>query len=222
MRILIVEDERRLNDVMHDYLMEAHPEAHIDQCFDGDDALEMLGEQEFDIVLLDVMLPGTDGFEIAREIRKTSNMPILILSALGDEENQLRGFDLGIDDYVKKPYSPKLVVKKVDAILARVGTTNSGMIQKGILSYDEVGMKIFVEGEEVILNKKEWELFHLFIHNESRVLSRETLLNKIWGYDYFGDERTLDTHIRRLRKKLGNASHYIKTVHRTGYMFEVA
>jgi DNA-binding response OmpR family regulator len=221
MKFIIIEDEKHLNDILHDYLKDTYPDAHIDQVLDGDEAMDRLHENTYDLVLLDVMLPGTDGFAIAKDIRGTSKTPIMMLSALSDEENQIRGYSLGIDEFVKKPYSPKLVMKKIQAILQRYhGQDTSGYAVYGLLKYDLASQKVLIEGQETQLNHKEWELFHLFIHNQGIVLSRETLLNKVWGYEYFGDERTVDTHIKRLRQKLGPAAEYLKTVYKVGYQFE--
>lgn len=221
LRIIIIEDELHLNDILHDYLKETFEQITIDQVYDGDDALELLHQYTYDVILLDVMLPHTDGFEIAKEVRKTSKTPILMLSAYSDEDNQIRGYNLGIDEFVNKPYSPKLVMKKIEAILNRYSGNNPlGFSSYGMLTYDLTTHKMIVLDQEVYLNPKEWELFNIFIHNIGVVLSRETLLNKAWGYDYFGDDRTVDTHIKRLRQKLKNAGDYIQTVYKVGYKFE--
>ena len=144
-----------------------------------------------------------------------------MLSALSDEENQLRGYELGIDEYITKPYSPKLVMKKIEAVLNRYNKLDTSKLQVyGVLSYNINNYLVLVEDKEIKLNKKEWDLLSLFINNKGRVFSRDDLLNKVWGYDYFGDSRTVDTHIKRLRQKLGTASSYVKTVFKTGYKFE--
>ncbi|MCK7487387.1 MAG: response regulator transcription factor [Bacillus subtilis] len=220
MRLIIVEDEKQLNDVLFDYLTATFPSAVIDQVFDGDDAMERLIDQTYDLVLLDVMLPGTDGFAIAKSIRATSNTPILMMSAYSDEENQIRGYNLGIDEFVKKPYSPRLVMKKVEAILQRTNATDDlGYETIGVLKVNLTKRKLLVNDVETHLNHNEWELLHVFVHNKGIALSRDTLLTKVWGYDYDGDERTVDTHIKRLRQKLGSAAEYIKTIHKIGYQF---
>jgi two-component system response regulator VanR len=221
MHFMIVEDERHLNNILFDYLVESYPDASIEQVFDGDDALERLRGSCPDMILLDVMLPGADGFMIAREVRATSNVPILMLSAFSDEDNQLRGYDLGIDEFVKKPYSPRLVMKKIDAILQRIRPADeTGFETIGNLRFDLARRKLQVAGAEVRLNHNEWKLFELFVRNAGLVMTRETLLDKVWGYDYEGDERTVDTHIRRLRLKLGPASETIETVYKSGYRFQ--
>jgi len=221
MRILIVEDELHLNDLLNDYILDKFDFAEIDQVLDGYDAVVKIKENDYDLVLLDVMLPNVGGFEICKKLRETSNTPVIMLSALSDEENQLRGYELGIDEYITKPYSPKLVMKKIEAVLNRYNKLDTSKLQVyGVLSYNINNYLVLVEDKEIKLNKKEWDLLSLFINNKGRVFSRDDLLNKVWGYDYFGDSRTVDTHIKRLRQKLGTASSYVKTVFKTGYKFE--
>ncbi|MBU1142371.1 MAG: response regulator transcription factor [Firmicutes bacterium] len=221
MEILIVEDEKHLNDLLHDYVKDAYPNALIDQVYDGLTALSKVNTKKYDLILLDVMLPHLGGFEVCKKIRESSNVPIMMLSALNDEENQLKGYNLGIDDYVTKPYSPKIVIKKIAAVLARYeNTTPEEMMRYGIIDYNFTKYKMMVDKEPIELNKKEWELITLFMHNIGRVYTREDLLNLIWGFDYYGYERTVDTHIKRLRQKLGKASDYVKTVYKSGYKFE--
>lgn len=221
MNILIVEDEKQLNDLLYDYILEEFPQAAITQCYDGIIALETINTQTFELILLDVMLPHMNGFEICKHIRKKHDMPIIMLSALSDEENQLKGFNLGIDDYVTKPYSPKIVVKKIKSVLSRYEQhTPNQQFTYGVITYQLDNQVVKVENTPVKLNKKEWELFSLFIKHPGRIYTRDELLNLIWGYDYMGYDRTIDTHIKRLRQKLGTASQYVKTVYKTGYKFE--
>ncbi len=220
MKFLIVEDEKHLNDLLYDYVRNRYPDSVIDQVFDGYDASVRIKEADYDLFLLDVMLPNIDGFQLVKLLRETSDAPVIMLSALSDEDNQLRGYDLGIDEFVPKPYSPKLVIKKIEAVLARSGGEDTGVKQFGIIAYDVTGHSVSVAEEAIRLNKKEWDLLMLFLHHPGRVFSREDLLNKVWGYDYFGDARTVDTHIKRLRKKLGEAASYIKTVFKEGYKLE--
>lgn len=221
MKFLIVEDEQHLNDILYDYLHNTYKDAEITQQFDGFDALNDVVENEYDLILLDVMLPHTDGFDIAKEVRKTSTTPIIMLSALSDEDNQVKGYNLGIDEFVAKPYSPKLVIKKVEAVLTRYQNQYKQVSQTyKDISYNLTSHSCSVCGKEITLNNKEWALFKLFVENIGRVYSREDLLNTIWGYDYFGDERTVDTHIKRLRKKLLSAATYIHTIYKTGYKFD--
>ena len=221
MKILIVEDEKDLNDLLNDYIQDQYRNAEIHQVFDGIIALDHIHNHTYDLVLLDVMLPHMSGFEICRKLRETSNTPVMMLSALSDEENQLKGYNLGIDDYITKPYSPKIVIKKIESVLSRYDhKLPDQMMTYGIIDYNFEKFMIHVNKKQIELNKKEWELFTLFVRNVGRVFSREELLNLIWGYDYFGYERTVDTHIKRLRQKLVEAKDYIKTVYKTGYKFE--
>jgi two-component system response regulator VanR len=220
-KILIVEDEKHLNDLLHDYVQDQYPKAIIHQVYDGLSALNHANDEKYDLILLDVMLPHMGGFEVCKKIRESSNVPIIMLSALNDEENQIKGYNLGIDDYVTKPYSPKVVMKKIEAVLSRYeNTTPEEIMQYGMIEYNLTKYKIKVNHLEIELNKKEWELFSLFIKNIGRMYTREDLLNLVWGFDYFGYERTVDTHIKRLRQKLGEASNYVKTVYKSGYKFE--
>lgn len=221
MKFLIVEDDKDLNDILYDYIHATFSECGVDQVYDGETAMEYFDENTYDLILLDVMLPGMNGFDVCKEIRAENRTPIIMLSALSDEENQIKGYNLGIDEFVKKPYSPKLVIKKMQAVLKRFDVTNiDGLKSYGIIQYDLIKQLFFINDVEIKLNNKEWRLFDLFIHNKGIVLSRETILNKVWGYEYFGDERTVDTHIKRLRQKLGEASSYIETIYKTGYKFE--
>ncbi len=221
MRFLIVEDEKHLNDLLYDYVLDKYEDATIDQVFDGLEALIKIGQNAYDLVLLDVMLPNVGGFEICKKLRENTNTPVIMLSALSDEENQLKGYELGIDEYVTKPYSPKLVIKKIEAVLARYSNEDQKEIHEyGIIKYNLDNYIVEINDEPIELNKKEWDLFTLFINNKARVFSREDLLNKVWGYDYYGDFRTVDTHIKRLRQKLKAASPYIKTIFKSGYKFE--
>jgi two-component system response regulator VanR len=222
MKFLIVEDDKDLNNILYDYIKNRFPNSDIHQVYDGEIAIEHIDENVYDLCLLDVMLPNINGFDICRHIRKNNETPIIMLSALSDEENQLKGYNLGIDDFVKKPYSPKIVVKKIEAVLQRYYPSDfSGMATYGKIKYNLKTQLVLIDEIEVKLNNKEWELFNLFIHNKGIVLSRLTILDKVWGYDYYGDERTVDTHIKRLRQKLGICNPYIKTIYKTGYKFEL-
>lgn len=221
MHILIVEDEKHLNDLLHDYIGDAYPSAVIHQVYDGLSALNQVSNEKYDLILLDVMLPHLGGFEVCKKIRESYKMPIIMLSALNDEENQLKGYNLGIDDYVTKPYSPKIVIKKIEAVLARYeNQAPDDMMKYGIIEYNFTKYKILVNQKQIDLSKKEWELFTLFVQHIGHVYTREDLLNLVWGYDFFGYDRTVDTHIKRLRHKLGDAADYVKTVYKSGYKFE--
>ena len=221
MKFLIVEDDKDLNNILFDYVNDSFNGCEVDQVYDGETAIEYFEENIYDLVLLDVMLPEMNGFDVLREVRKSSDTPVIMLSALSDEENQIKGYNLGIDEFVKKPYSPKLVMKKISAVLERYDKSGvSGIKTYGLIKYDLKKQRIFIQDEEIHLNNKEWELFNLFIHNKGIVLSRDRILNKVWGYDYYGDERTVDTHIKRLRQKMLEAKDYIKTIYKQGYQFE--
>ncbi len=221
MRILIVEDEKHLNDLLYDYVLDKYKNAIIDQVYDGLQALKNIKDNTYDLFLLDVMLPHIGGFEVCAKVRDNSKSPIIMLSALSDEENQIKGYNLGIDEYITKPYSPKLVIKKIEAVLARYENKSPEEIkQYGVIQFNLKNYKILIDNIEIKLNKKEWDLFVLFITNIGRVFTREDLLSIVWGYDYFGYERTVDTHIKRLRQKLKSASKYVKTVYKLGYKFE--
>jgi len=221
MKFLIVEDDSDLNNILYDYIKDSFKESEVNQVYDGETALELFYENTYDLILLDVMLPGINGFDVCKEIRESYSTPIIMLSALSDEENQIKGYDLGVDEFVKKPYSPKLVIKKIKAVLQRSDVSDeSGLNIYGLLKYDLSKQKVYLDFEEIKLNNKEWKLFDLFIHNKGIVLSRDTILNKVWGYDYYGGERTIDTHIKRLRQKMKDSGSYIKTIYKTGYKFE--
>lgn len=220
MHILIVEDEKHLNDLLHDYLIDKYPNAKITQIFDGFVALKEITTQTYDLCLLDVMLPHINGFELLKKIKELHDVPVLMLSSLSDEESQLKGLEFKADDYITKPYSPKVVIKKIETILSRYQKDDQNELKTyGILAYDFTKYLLYVDNEAVTLNKKEWELLELFINHIGRVFTRDDLLNLIWGYDYEGYDRTVDTHIKRLRQKLGKASSYIETVFKTGYKF---
>lgn len=220
MKFLIVEDEQNLNDLLFDYIKDSYPDSEITQVYDGIEAVMKIAQEDYTLLLLDVMLPGLTGFDIVRKLRETKTTPVIMLSALSDEENQVKGYDLGIDEYVTKPYSPKLVIKKIEAILSRIDDKKDLFKTHGIITYNIEKHYVKVNEEEIILNKKEWDLFTLFIQNKGIVFSRESLLNKVWGYDFIGYDRTVDTHIKRLRKKLKDGAQYIKTVFKEGYKFE--
>ncbi len=181
MRFLIVEDEHELNELLYEYISDSFSDALITQCFDGDEALELVTTKTYDLVLLDVMLPGSSGLEVCKALKKSSSTPVLMLSALNDEQTQLTGYNLGIDEYVTKPFSPKLVIKKIEAILTRVYNMNKDIIEYGLISYDVKTYDVYIEDSLITLNKKEQELLHLFIHNPSIIFTREQLILKNMG-----------------------------------------
>ena len=219
-RILVVDDEERIRQMIKKY---ANFEGHeVVEAADGMEAVKLCKEQDFDIVIMDVMMPELDGFSACREIRKFKNVPMLMLSARGEEYDKIHGFELGIDDYVVKPFSPKELMMRVAAIVKR----SSGETQKEVLSFegltvDFTGRLVYVDGEKVDMSPKEYDLFFYMVKNRGIALTREKLINEVWGYDFYGDDRTLDTHIKLLRKTLGPYSKFIVTLRGVGYRFEV-
>ena len=220
-RILIVEDEEKLRSILCDYFASKQDCAVTAE--NGLQALEHLSEQEFDAVLLDIMMPELDGFSVCRAARKVSDVPIVFLTALSDEEDKLYGYELGADDYITKPFSLSVLYAKVTALIKRRrGNIRSvDRLEAGNLSVHLPSRRVFVEKREVSLTPKEYALLVCLLQNKGLVLSREQLLFKCWGYDYEGDARAVDTHIKRLREKLGNCAGYIKTVIKAGYKLEV-
>jgi len=218
--ILIIEDERELNNVLYEYL--TNEGYNVSQAFDGIEGL-LKFNHTINLIIVDVMMPRLDGYGVLSEIRKKSNVPVLMLTALSEEENIIKGYDFGVDEYVTKPFSPKIIVKKVNAILNRqLHEEPTQIIQKGVLKIDLEKMEVCVREERVNLTKKEFDLLHILAENENKVFSRDKLLNKVWGYDYFGEDRVVDTCVKRLRKKLNEAKDYFKTVFGVGYKFEVS
>lgn len=214
----MVEDEMRLRKLVGDYLKSEN--FTLLEAEDGEVGLEMFYDNNIDLIVLDVMLPKLDGWSVCREIRKTSNVPIIMLTARGEESDQLFGFELGVDDYIPKPFSPKILIARIHALLKRFNKENS-LLEFGSLSLDSNAHEVSVNDEIIDLSPKEYDLLLYFTQNVNIALSREQILNHVWGYDYFGDERTVDTHIKRLRIKLLGASDYIKTIRGVGYKFEV-
>ena len=189
--------------------------------YDGIEGI-MNYSSDIDLIICDVMMPRMDGYQVVEEVRKNSEVPIIMLTALSEEDDVLKGYDLGVDEYVSKPFSPKIIVKKVHAILNRhQQQASQEIIHKGGICLDQPRMSVSINNNTVSLSKKEYELLALFMDNESIVFTRDNLLNKLWGYDYFGDDRVVDTCIKRLRKKISPAHKHIKTVFGTGYKFEV-
>ena len=219
-RILVVDDEERIRQMIKKY---ANFEGHeVVEAADGMEAVKLCKEQDFAIVIMDVMMPELDGFSACREIRKFKNVPMLMLSARGEEYDKIHGFELGIDDYVVKPFSPKELMMRVAAIVKR----SSGETRKEVLSFegltvDFTGRLVYVDGEKVDMSPKEYDLFFYMVKNRGIALTREKLISDVWGYDFYGDDRTLDTHIKLLRKTLGPYSKFIVTLRGVGYRFEV-
>lgn len=219
--ILVVEDDKRMNEIICDYLEMANFNVLVAK--DGAEALEVFENNEVDLIILDIMIPKLDGWSVCRRIRKISNVLIVILSARSDEDDKLMGFDLGADEYVTKPFSPKVLVARITALFNRFEREEDykRIITKKEITIDKDAYKVSVSDEEIFLTGKEYELLLFLIENEGKVFKRDTLISNIWGYDYYGDGRVIDTNIKTLRKKLGNCSNYIQTIIGVGYKFEV-
>ena len=220
-RILVVDDESRMRKLVKDFLVRKG--YGVLEAEDGVAALDVFyAEKQIDLLILDVMMPRMDGWEVCKEIRKTSQVPIIMLTARGDERDELLGFQLGVDEYISKPFSPKILVARVEAILRRaLGGAGEEKIEAGGVLLDKSAHAVFVDGKAVDLSYKEFELLDFFMENQGIALSREKILNGVWNYDYFGDARTIDTHVKKLRSKLGEKGDLIHTIWGLGYKFEV-
>ncbi len=221
LKILVVDDEARMRKLVKDFLVAK--QYMVVEASNGEEALEMVyTDKSIDLVILDVMMPKMDGWECCREIRKFSKVPIIMLTAKGEEMDELLGFDLGIDDYISKPFSPKILVARIDAILHRTHKMDEqDIISAGKVEVNKTSHIVTVDGKPIELSYKEFELLCYFIENKGIALSREKILNSVWNYDYFGDARTIDTHVKKIRSKLGKCGDYIKTIWGMGYKFEV-
>lgn len=229
-RILVVDDEARIRSIIKKY---AEFEGHtVTEAGDGMEAVRLCRMEQFDIVIMDIMMPELDGFSACREIRKTSQIPIIMLSARGEEYDRINGFELGIDDYVVKPFSPKELMLRIGAVMKRAGSAadadkSTSKKQNVVIELDDGGLRaditariVYINGERVDMSPKEYDLFFYMLNNRNIALSREKLISEVWGYDFYGDARTLDTHIKLLRKSLGDYSRYIVTLRGVGYRFE--
>ncbi len=217
--ILIVEDEKNMQEIIADYMRR---DGHT--CFtadDGMDALLLLKNNSMDLMVLDIMMPHLDGFSVCKMAREMSNLPIIMLTAKSNEDDKLKGYDLGADDYMTKPFSPKVLLAKVNALLRRSSVLPADTINIGKISIIPASHKVFLDGKEISLTHKEYELLHFLMTNPGQIFSREQLLNRIWGYDFEGTTRTVDTHIKTIRQKLGDEGKHIVTLIRSGYKFEV-
>ena len=220
-KILVIDDESRMRKLVRDFLTKKGYE--VLEAANGEEAMEIFYEdKDIDLLILDVMMPKMDGWEVCREVRKTSKVPIIMLTAKADERDELLGFELGVDESVTKPFSPKILVARVEAILRRSNeNTDDGIIRIGDITMNKNAHEVFVGDKPIELSFKEFELLAYFIENQGIALSRERILNNVWNYDYFGDARTIDTHVKKLRNKLGDRGEYIKTIWGMGYKFEV-
>ena len=218
--ILVVDDESRMRKLVRDFLVKQDFE--VLEAGDGEEALDIFYEtKEMDLLILDVMMPRLDGWEVCREIRKQSKVPIIMLTARGDERDELLGFELGVDEYISKPFSPKILVARVEAILRRTNAGTADVLAAGGIEVNKAAHIATIDGEPMELSYKEFELLTYFLENQGIALSREKILNSVWNYDYFGDARTIDTHVKKLRSKMGKKGEYIKTIWGMGYKFEV-
>ena len=221
LKILVVDDESRMRKLVRDFLVKQNFD--VLEAGDGEEAVDIFfKEKDIALIILDVMMPKMDGWQVCREIRKYSKVPIIMLTAKGDERDELQGFDLGVDEYITKPFSPKILVARVEAILRRSNLlTNDDVILAGGIELDKAAHQVKIDGQEIELSYKEFELLAYFLENQGIALSREKILNNVWNYDYFGDARTIDTHVKKLRSKLGEKGEMIKTIWGMGYKFEV-
>lgn len=218
--LLIVEDEKNMQEIIAEY-MKKGGHTCITAC-DGIDALMVLKNNPVDLMMLDVMMPHLDGFSVCKMAREMGNMPIIMLTAKSSEADKLKGYELGADDYMTKPFSPKVLLAKVNALLRRSSVVPADTVNAGKIMAVPSSHKVFVDGQEITLTHKEYELLLIFLSNPGQVFTRDQLLNRIWGYDFEGTTRTVDTHIKTLRQKLGNEGRHIVTLIRSGYKFEVA
>ncbi len=220
-KILVVDDESRMRKLVKDFL--TREGYTVVEAGDGVEAMDIFYEEkDVALVILDVMMPKMDGWQVCREIRESSKVPIIMLTARSEERDELQGFELGVDEYISKPFSPKILVARVNAILRRtLGGTSGDVIEAGGIVIDKAAHIVKIDGQSVELSYKEFELLSYFVENQGIALSREKILNNVWNYDYFGDARTIDTHVKKLRSKLGNKGEYIRTIWGMGYKFEV-
>ena len=220
LKILVVDDEQRMRKLVSDFLVKAN--FSVIEAGDGEEAIDKFyDDKTISLVILDVMMPKMDGWEVTREIRKFSKVPIIMLTAKSDEKDELLGFELGVDEYVSKPFSPKVLVARVEAVLRRSNALEDGVVEYGGITLNQAAHEVKVDGKAIDLSFKEFELLSYFVNNQGIALSRERILNNVWNYDYFGDARTIDTHVKKLRSKLGSAGDSIKTIWGMGYKFEV-
>ncbi len=220
-KILVVDDETRIRKLVGDFLKKSGYQ--VIEASDGSEALDIFyGQQDIALVILDVMMPKVDGWQVCRELRTYSKVPIIMLTAKSEERDELMGFELGVDEYITKPFSPKILVARVEAILRRTMQSEATeIIELGGITVDKTAHTVTIEGESIELSYKEFELLVFFMENQGIALSREKILNSVWNYDYYGDARTIDTHVKKLRSKLNGKGDYIKTIWGLGYKMEV-
>ena len=222
LKILVVDDESRMRKLVRDFLV--RQDFDVIEAGDGEEAIDLFyKDKSIALIILDVMMPKMNGWEVCREVRETSKVPIIMLTAKSEESDELMGFDLGVDEYIAKPFSPKILVARVEAILRRTNKLGdaSEVKKAGAIVLDKTAHEVKLDGKTIDLSFNEFELLDYFLDNQGIALSRERILNSVWNYDYFGDARTIDTHVKKLRSKLGEHGDYIKTVWGMGYKFEV-
>ena len=219
--ILVVDDESRMRKLIKDFLQAKG--FNILEAGDGEEALKVFEENKnkITLILLDVMMPKLDGWSVLRQIRQESKVPIIMLTARGEEQDELFGFELGVDEYISKPFSPKILVARVEAILKRTTKDEKQVKNYGGIEIDKEGRTVKVDGKQIELSRREYELLTYLVDNENIALSRDKILNNVWNYDYYGDSRTIDSHIKKIRHKLGKKGKYIKTMRGVGYKFEI-
>ncbi len=220
LKILVVDDESRMRKLVKDFLVKNSYE--VLEAEDGERAVDLFfSQKDIALIVLDVMMPKMDGWQVCREIRAYSKVPIIMLTARSDERDELMGFELGVDEYISKPFSPRILVARIEAILRRtVQRENNDQLTYGGITVDKTAHQVLVDGGDVELSYKEFELLNYFMENKGIALSREKILNHVWNYDYFGDARTIDTHVKKLRSKLGSKGDMIKTIWGMGYKLE--
>lgn len=220
LKILVVDDEARMRKLVKDFL--SVKGFTVIEAGDGEEAVDLFFEhKDIALIILDVMMPKMDGWETCKTIRKYSQVPIIMLTARSEERDELQGFNLGVDEYISKPFSPKILVARVEAILRRSNAVAADVMEIGGIRIDKAAHQVTIEGNNIDLSYKEFELLTYFVENQGIALSREKILNNVWNYDYFGDARTIDTHVKKLRSKMGEKGDYIKTIWGMGYKFEV-
>ena len=220
LKILVVDDEARMRKLVRDFL--TIKGFRVVEAENGEQAVDIFfAQKDIALIILDVMMPKMDGWEVCKMIRQYSKVPIIMLTARGEERDELQGFELGVDEYVSKPFSPKILTARVEAILRRTNASATEAVSVGGITIDKAARQVWIDGSPIDLSYKEFELLNYFIDNQGMALSRENILNHVWNYDYFGDARTIDTHVKKLRSKLGGKGDYIKTVWGMGYKFVV-
>lgn len=219
--VLIVDDESRMRKLIKEFLMQKNYK--ILEAGDGEEALKVFEENQnkISVILLDVMMPKLDGWSVLRQIRQTSKVPIIMLTARGEEQDELFGFELGVDEYISKPFSPKILVARVEALLKRTKPEEKEIEDYGGITINSKGRTVTVDGKQVEMSLREYELLKYLVDNKGIALSRDKILNNVWNYDYYGDSRTIDSHIKKIRHKLGKKGKYIQTIRGIGYKFEI-